>query len=252
MLIIFRLTKIIREPFPKKASNFRFPKIVKIISVRNIMFDNSKRWIKLLNNKDYSLRELGLTIISNKLTYFLMSSNQLCVFLKAIIQGTMHNPLFLNLNNPIDKCRELALEIIRKTAKISSVVHKLLLTLVSTITSRRTNMSQNMETKEKIRIKIFDILDGPILYKTEQNTLAIASKELKTIISWGLEDSYHEIIISACNILCHLVIKLRPFNLPSVSDSIMKKLFVNLSHCHSKVRQRTVESLQILLEAALF
>ena len=155
------------------------------------------------------------------------------------------NSLFTSISDPVEKCREISLSLLKKSLELVVDVEntdKLLLETVQKLCGR-INDVPFLETTEELRLQITDTLIT-LVKKHRAKVTADMARSILQMLSKGLTDSFPAVKRSCAELLV-MVSGLFPQVAREHFKSILKVLLVNVAHQHSKTRILTLEAIGI-------
>ena len=163
--------------------------------------------------------------------------------IKTILKST------LNLwSDPIEKCRELSLEIVKMVLEFSltdtsfwdnDVTGMIIMQL-----HQRLGGKDVKEQSEEIRLELLSIAYIIIEHKSNpKHALEIYFQELVAILINSFNDNYPEVKKKTCSCTKLLANKLSGSVFHMQSETLVKPLLANITHQHSRVRKDIVDCL---------
>lgn len=155
-----------------------------------------------------------------------------------------HRPVVRILHDPVEACRDLALEILKKFLLHLPCSDKNVVYIIP-ILSKRLGAQELIEQSEEVRLKCILLL-RTIIHKYEDQ-LTSYFEDFIIILRRTVTDKYPEVKRESCSCIIDLA-KAMPSDFYTRSEVFVKPVLVNISHQHYKIRVTTVKTIgEILL-----
>lgn len=155
-----------------------------------------------------------------------------------------HRPVVRILHDPVEACRDLALEILKKFLLHLPCSDKNIVYIIPIVT-KRLGSQELIEQSEEVRLKCLLLLTAIILKYEDQLTSYF--EDFVTILTRTVTDKYPDVKKESCNCILELA-KAVPSTFYSRSEAFIKPVLTNMSHQHYKIRVTTVKTIgEILL-----
>jgi hypothetical protein len=159
-----------------------------------------------------------------------------------------HKPLLKGLSDSIEKCRELALQILKELVNVlpeRDLLDVLALLLAAIV--QRFKIIPFPEQAEEIRLELLELLRA--IVKRLASHLGVYSHDLLDALAKAMTDPSPETKRVGCELVADLVAALPTQRLASAAGtkSLLQSLLMNLTHQRWKVRKATVEALRELV-----
>lgn len=219
-----------------------------------------QRDINCLSDADRTTRRTALQrLVVRLLKGDAMAPKPSPALLQAVLLGPLLAPVVRLLSDPVEKCREVALELLLAAASQVPDVPALLPSLVPALVLRM-GLLPVAEPTEEVRLSIARLLEGPLIRRSGAAISSFAG-DVSKVLCRGLEDPFPEIKKASCQGVMELVVVADPAALEPHTEPLCRALLVAASHQHSRVRQAALGALgqlvrstgctQDLLEGAL-
>ncbi|KAG0623087.1 hypothetical protein M758_3G148000 [Ceratodon purpureus] len=169
--------------------------------------------------------------------------------LQAAWDDTILEKALRCVSDPTEKCRELAIQLIRGVAKALTEVD---CTLKETILVMAERMGQVpvLEDSEEMRLQLLSLLNDVLLPECELLTLQNIIDPLHRIVTVTLNDHFHEVKKSACSVLVTTANR-NPNAFGNKTGVLLKALVPCLSHSHSRVRIAVFQAIDAMVRCGL-
>ncbi|XP_024357132.1 uncharacterized protein [Physcomitrium patens] len=151
--------------------------------------------------------------------------------------------------DPIEKCRELSIQLIRGVAQSLIEVDWTLKETVR-VMSERMGQVPVLEDSEEIRFQLLSLLIDVLLPQCELPTLKTTVDALHRIVALTLYDQFHEVQKKACTVLI-ITANRDPEVFGNKTGAFLKGLIPCLSHTHSRVRIAVFQAIDALMQCGL-
>jgi dynein assembly factor 5 len=142
------------------------------------------------------------------------------------------------LTDPMEKCREITVDILQQLHKSCTISDDLLSVLIVNL-KNRLGQKEIIESSEELRLKFYDLLYD-IIDRSNKNLLNIHLDEFIPILINSFVDNFAEVKKKGC--MCsRLLAKKLSTEFHKQSESLIKPLLQNITHQHSRVRKDIVE-----------
>lgn len=153
-------------------------------------------------------------------------------------------PLLKEFSDPVEKCRELSVEIIREFLRRVSGVDDYLPFIIP-ILVQRLGQPEIIEPSEELRLLLVEFLKE--ILEQSGKKLAVYLDDLIRILQKTIIDPYSEVKKVSCN-CASIIAKAIPSYFHAQSESLIKPLLTSISHQHSKVRTLVIYTIGILMK----
>jgi dynein assembly factor 5 len=203
------------------------------------------RDINGLSEKDRNVRREAL----KKLERAFVSKRTASVeVIGQVFVQNAHKPLLKCLSDSIEKCRELALQILKEFVKVLSERDLLdVLALLLAAIVQRFKTLPFPEESEEIRLELLELLRA--IVRRLASHLGVYSHDLLDALAKAMTDPSPETKRVGCELVADLVAALPSHRLVSAAGtkSLLSSLLQNLTHQRWKVRKATIEALRELV-----
>lgn len=146
------------------------------------------------------------------------------------------------LSDQIEKCREIAAEIIAAILEQFENWDNDMTTLIIMTCMQRLSGKEVKETSEEIRLQLYTIIHRLVELKSaNRNIFEVHFQELTSILVNSFNDSYPEVKKRGCLCTKLLAQKLAGANFHMQSETYIKPLITNITHQHSRVRKDIID-----------
>lgn len=163
--------------------------------------------------------------------------------IEVLVGQLLMNPLLKCLEDPIEKHREITINIFMKLLQEITLEKILINVLLNTILNRLGSYPFP-ETSEELRYKLISLLNIILEKYSEEYKSHLA--DLSKMLSILLKDPFPEIKTKLSEFILELSKKLQK-EIGAYSKQILNSLCLNLKHQHNKVRKITINSITELL-----
>ena len=203
------------------------------------------REINRVSDTDRNARKRGLTKLLDELPW-----NEEKLAVKELFHSTLKEPLFTAIADPIEKCRDLSLQMLQKVVETFDDITPFADTLLTLLYSRVGDIPYP-ESAEELRLQVGTLIQKIFMHESlppdEKQNILICIPSFLTALSIAIKDSFPAVKSQ----LSTLVIDVAPyvkFATRKHAKDIMKSLAINAMHQHSKVRSATLKSLCWILK----
>lgn len=169
--------------------------------------------------------------------------------LQALVCGPLFHPLTNLIQDVVERCRSLSLQILHDAARSIQDVEPLMTPIIPQLITR-IGTPPVQEPSEEIRLQIICLL-GTLVARAPIHALLNLRSELAMLLSASLEDPYHEIKKSAATCLSQLCQRLPPAALEGAAEQLLAALLSSLLHQHSKVRLAILAAMDALVSSGI-
>lgn len=141
-------------------------------------------------------------------------------------------PLLKEFSDPVEKCRELSIEVIREFLRRVPDTEDYLPFLIPVLV-QRLGQQEITEPSEELRLSLVEFLKE--ILECSGKKLAVYLDDLIKILQRTIVDPYAEVKKISCN-CASIVAKAIPEYFHAQSESLIKPLLLAIAHQHSKVR----------------
>ncbi|KAJ8681596.1 hypothetical protein QAD02_017388 [Eretmocerus hayati] len=156
---------------------------------------------------------------------------------------TFHRPVVRILHDPVEACRDLALEILKKFLLHLPCSDKNIVYVIP-IMSKRLGCQELIEQSEEVRLKSIILLRSIVI--KYNGKMASYIEDLIAILTRTVMDKYPRVKQESCECICALAKGLKN-EFYSRSEAFVKPILTNMSHQHYKIRVMTVETIGTVL-----
>ena len=156
--------------------------------------------------------------------------------LQALLCGPLLRPLARLLEDPTERCREIAVDVLTHAAAHVPHPDELLVPLAPLL-HFKVGSDPVREPSEEIRYAMMQLLAGPVMTRCSAGTLASLATELVAMVRTGLLDAFHEVKKAACRALVVWADRVDAHVVHVHAKDLLETLAATVSHPHSKVRQ---------------
>ncbi|XP_008215817.1 dynein assembly factor 5, axonemal isoform X1 [Nasonia vitripennis] len=161
-----------------------------------------------------------------------------------VLWEIFHRPVIRILHDPVEACRDLALEILKKFLLHLPCSDKNIVYIIP-IMAKRLGCQELVEQSEEVRLKCIILLRA-IVQKYQENLISYF-EDLITILTRTVTDKYPKVKKESCDCICEIA-RAMPSNFYTKSEVFVKPILTNISHQHYKIRMATVKSIgEVLL-----
>lgn len=192
------------------------------------------RHVNCLADPNRSTRKRGLEGLKKEL----FGKRIITEVLKQIFKSLL--PLLTKLlADPIEKCREITIELIESYFNQSKDVDLMLPVLVPVLV-QRLGQQEVVEQSEELRLQLVKLISALVVQAEKKN--AVYLDEYVAILQKTIVDPYPEVKKESCQCASTLAMSI-PENFHQQSESLIKPLLHSISHQHSRVRVAVVEAI---------
>jgi len=202
-----------------------------------------KRDINCLNDEDKNTRKRGIIKLNRELFKSEVDKEDYFEFYSKELK----KPLLRTVEDQVEKCRELSLEIITKFVENLGDKMKEEVNFIIPVLLSRINNIPYPEESEELRLQIVQILRT--LVKKFPNELLPFLSDSFVAFSKAALDAFPDVKKETAAVLIELC-QQYPNKVEAYCKPIILPLLKNLSHQHSRVRRAHMETIQQLLLCA--
>ncbi|XP_024382362.1 uncharacterized protein [Physcomitrium patens] len=169
--------------------------------------------------------------------------------LQALWDGHILDRVMRCVCDPTEKCREVAIQLIREVAQSLTEVDFTLKEIVR-VMALRMGQAPVLEDSEEIRLQLFSLLNDILLPECEISSLQTIIDPLHRILTVTLYDNFHEVRKSACRVLVTTANR-DPDVFGNRIGTLLKALIPCLSHSHSRVRIAVFQAIDAMVQCGL-
>lgn len=195
--------------------------------------------INCLSDQDRAVRKQGLEKIKKEL--FTTSNKE---HIHQLLSQSLMSPLLKCIEDPIEKHRDIAIQIFETILRDLHIENKMLLKMLILSVVARMDKLPFLESSEEIRLKLVKLLDA-VLAKYPDEFSPVMS-ELSKMLSVLLRDQFPDIKQNLSKFISTISQKLKK-EIGAHSKTILDSLCLNLKHQHNKVRKITITAVVDLL-----
>ncbi|XP_002970051.2 dynein assembly factor 5, axonemal isoform X2 [Selaginella moellendorffii] len=195
-----------------------------------------QRDLNCLSDPDRNTRRKAL----ERLDKLLVIESRSPAMLQIVWDETILKLVVRNLHDPVERCREAAVNMISRVVKLLAEVEQTTFLMVPAI-AERTGQLPVLEHSEEIRLSLINLLNA-IICQCSVESVREFSEHITRVICVTLSDSFHEIKKASCALLSRLCSR-APDVLGENADAILHALLPNILHAHSRVRSAVVSAL---------
>ncbi len=203
------------------------------------------REINRISDADRNARKRGLQKLLDELPW-----NEEKKSVKDLFLTTLKDPVFITIADPIEKCRDLSLQILMKVVDTFEDITSFADSVMSLLYARIGD-TPFPEPAEELRLQVGTLIHRIFTHKSlpadEKQNILTCIPSFLSALSVAIRDSFPAVKTQ----LSTLVIDVAPYarfaTRKHVKD-IIKSLAINAMHQHSKVRSATLRSLCCVLQ----
>ncbi|KAL2650888.1 hypothetical protein R1flu_019016 [Riccia fluitans] len=136
------------------------------------------------------------------------------------------------LSDPVEKCRELGIQLIKSVVKVLPQVERTLSHVVPLIAERMGQVPV-LEESEDIRLQLVQLVTAMLSAQYPADACEAVADPLVKFLVVGLADQFHEVKKGVCQaVVC--VSQRSPRALEAKSEQLLKSLLLNVTHTHSR------------------
>ena len=166
---------------------------------------------------------------------------------KEVLQGVLEaeaKPLLKCIGDPVDKCRELSVQLIQDFVVTIPRPAEILPYLIPTIVTRLGNQEM-IEAAEEIRLALVELMTK--LIELTSKNLPPFLDDFILILQRTIVDPFADVRRESCSCTCKLARSI-PQHFHLQSESLVAPLLQAISHQHSKVRVQVVYTIGDVLQ----
>lgn len=205
-------------------------------SKKSIMTEDTEvrfqRINSLLEETDKNRRKQGLEIIRDMVLQNKHQDED--EFIQ--VWETFNKPLARILNDPVEVCREMCVDIM-KNFILSLPVQEKNIAYIIPILARRLGSQELLESSEEIRLSCISFIR--VIMNKYRNHLNCYFEDLATILIRTVTDNYPNVKRESCQAISELA-KIMPRYFYDHSQSFVKGILGNFTHQHYRVRMASV------------
>ena len=148
-------------------------------------------------------------------------------------------PLLKILSDPVEKCRQLSVDLIAECVKLVQDPSEYLSFVVPVLT-QRLGQPEIVELSEELRLSLVKLLTTVV--ELCQKRMAPYLDDLIKILERTIMDPFPEVKKASCQ-CASLVAKTIPEQFHMQSETLIKPLLCSVSHQHSRVRIEVIKSI---------
>ncbi|XP_073504143.1 dynein axonemal assembly factor 5 [Phyllobates terribilis] len=191
------------------------------------------RHLNCLNDDNKSTRKKALAAIQEEAGDRRLSSGALQEVLMEVLK-----PLLRCLSDPMEKCREIAIQILTHCATNVPRPEEALPYLVPAI-SQRLGSPELQEPSEELRLALTELLT--LLVEVCGRRLGPYLEEMVRILQRTIVDPFPDVRKESCKCAASYALSM-PEHFHMQSESLIKPLMQTISHQHSKVRIAAIQT----------
>ncbi|XP_056391895.1 dynein axonemal assembly factor 5 [Hyla sarda] len=191
------------------------------------------RHLNCLNDENKSTRRRALASIQKEAEDRRLSSGAL-----QEVFGELLKPLLLCLSDPMEKCREIAIQVLTYCVTNVPRPEEALPYLVPAITQRLGN-PEITEPSEELRLALTQLLT--LLVEVCGRKLGPYLDEMVRILQRTIVDPFPDVKKESCKCAANYA-QIIPEHFHLQSDSLIKPMMQTISHQHSKVRVTVIQA----------
>ncbi|CAM6096313.1 unnamed protein product [Calypogeia fissa] len=169
--------------------------------------------------------------------------------LQAAWDGYILRLVGRSLSDPVEKCRELAVQLISSVAKKIPRVEQTVLHIVPVI-AERMGQKPVLEESEEIRFQLVNLIAKDFLPGCPASVCFDTRDHLFQVVMSAIADQFHEIKKAACQIIVQIR-ESAPQVLEDKTELLLKALLPNLNHSHFRVRMGVLQAVDALVLSGL-
>ncbi|KAM8960244.1 dynein axonemal assembly factor 5 [Pelodytes ibericus] len=197
------------------------------------VFQALARHLNCLNDDNKSTRRRALGAILQQAEDKKLSSGVL-----QEVFGELLKPLLRCLSDPMEKCRELAIQVIAHCVRNVPRPEEALPYLMPAVTQRLGN-PEMVEPSEEVRLALTELLT--LLIEVCGKKMAPYLDEMMRILQRTITDPFPDVKKESCKCAANYA-KCIPEHFHMQSESLIKPLMQTISHQHSKVRVAAIQT----------
>lgn len=194
-----------------------------------------------LQAEDKNRRRDALKEIIN---YVLPSIEKLEVEKMLEVWETLHKHTARLLNDPMEVCRDLTIEILKKFYEILPVKERNIVYIMP-ILYRRLSCQELIEQSEEVRLNCVLLLK--VLIPKYKDHLPIYMDDFMAILSRTVVDNYPNVKRESCECIA-LLANTAPSHFYSQSEKVIKPVLSNFAHQHYRVRVASVRCIGDIMQ----
>lgn len=156
-----------------------------------------------------------------------------------VIFSEILKPLLKCLSDPVEKCRELSVILVKDFLQLVPEPDEHLPYIIP-ILVQRLGQQEIMESSEEMRLQLVGLLSDIVEFSGKK--MAAYLDDCIQILSKTIVDPYPEVKKESCKCACKLA-KAIPEYFQMTSESLIKPLLLTITHQHSKVRVIVIETI---------
>ena len=158
--------------------------------------------------------------------------------MKLVLNGVL-KPMLKLFSDPVEKCRELAVEFITRVIPMIDEIESSLPYIIPVITSRLAPEAA-VEHSEEIRLSLLNLL--VVIVQSVDEDLSLYVNDVIAICCKGLVDQFPEVKRTTCKLIIDFAPKVKK-RFYGESKLLVQPLQVCVSHQHSRVRAFAVKAI---------
>ena len=171
------------------------------------------------------------------------------VDLNAFVTSQVLKNLFVSLEDPVEKCRELTLSLMKRSLETCPAIDSSVLLEMTQKLCQRVDDVPFLEPAEELRLQVIDNLILLMKKHTDRVTSDIA-ETIQIMLVKALTDHFPAVKRS-CADLAIMIFRSFPSVAQKSFKSVLKSLLANASHQHSKTRLVTLQAIGYGLNGVL-
>ena len=208
-----------------------------------LLLQKFQRDINRMTDTDRNTRKRGLQKLHDDLPW---KSNKQKKQLESLISSHMLLPLINGISDPVEKCRELCINLLSLSISIMqtrSLNSEILMTIIRGLCDRINDIPYK-ETSEELRLSILELLKSLMNHQSfkfcfNENPNDVCDIILTTMVK-SLTDAFPAVKRACAEIIC-TTSTFSPLSVRMSFKSLLKSLIGNATHQHSKTRSATLQ-----------
>eukprot|EP00798_Chlamydomonas_sp_ICE-L_P021005 gene21005-27864_t len=231
---------------PKKTSHYDPTKAGVSAEDVNAYMARIQRLVNCLSDPDRGTRRQAATQLQTRLLQGDASAPAPdAALLQALVCGPLLYPLVNLMQDSIEKCRTVAVEVLTLAAKKVSDLSPVMPALMVELPKLMGHLPV-VEPSEEVRLQLTE-LAAAIVNRKDRALMEPYISELCLLLCRALEDTFHEIKKAACSCTASLAAVVSADSLEPHAERLVSALLENLKHQHSRVRLACIEALDAVI-----
>lgn len=156
-----------------------------------------------------------------------------------IILNELLKPLLKSFSDPVEKCRELSINMVLSFMKLLQDQENFLSYIIPVLV-QRLGQQEMVEPSEEIRANLIELL--MFLIESNKSKIGVYVDDSVRILQRTIVDPFPEVKKESCK-CTSLLAQSSPHYFYMQSESLVKPLLLSIAHQHSKVRVIVVETI---------